>query len=248
MKTLREMMDLVETVQIDPFNLLTNQDLLSVSQALNSVVREESSDRDQTIDEIISKLSDTQKKLLKSKLDQEIKQRKANPASTQTIKPAKSSMLAKIIASIIIGGPILYATTKDENPTAQVQQIPKHKQVEVVKFNWRVGGFDNILMVDFEIKNNLSTPVKDIKIVCNSYAKSGTKIDSNVREIFDIIQPGQVLRIGNFNMGFINSQVHQVGCVVKDFQLVNKVNEDNENIDKASDDAIKRIEQLVQYK
>jgi hypothetical protein len=245
MKTLREYIDIVETAQRDPFDFLSNQDLLSMQQSLDSDIKETTpeqeqdqsrvvytlrqgervvpkSNRDQTIDDIVSKLTPDQKKELRSKLNKELKQRKENPQTAQEVKPVKSSMLSKVIGSILIGSAILYAMPDDpiSTPAAQTAPIPKHKQVEVVDFKWSRIPYGLTFDADFQIKNNLSVPVKDLKVRCDGYAESGTRIDRNIREIFRTIRPGETLVITDFNMGFLHSQVKTINCSIEDFQQI----------------------------
>ena len=77
-----------------------------------------------------------------------------------------------------------------------------------------------VLMVDFTITNNNSSPVKDIKVVCDGYAQSGTKIDKNKRTIYVKIPAKANYKVNNHNMGFISSDVSAIKCRVKDFSTV----------------------------
>jgi tetrahydromethanopterin S-methyltransferase subunit B len=221
MKTLREYIDIVETAQRDPFDFLSNQDLMSIKQSLDSDIRETMSDRDQTIDDIVNKLTPAQKNALRLQLNREFKQRKENPQKAQEVKPVKSSMLSKVIGSILIGSAILYAMPDNPTPptVTQAAPIPKNTQVQVIDFK-PIRVADNFLDVNLVIKNNLTTPVKDIKVRCDGFAKSGTRIDRNVRVIYDVISPGQTLTVNGFDMGFLKTQVEKLECYVEDFQQI----------------------------
>ena len=90
------------------------------------------------------------------------------------------------------------------------------RQVEIVKWSWSKGGFDNIMMASFRVKNGYSRPVKDLEITCVHSAPSGTIIDRNVRTIYEVIGPGKTRRFPETNMGFIHSQASSSSCTVTD--------------------------------
>ena len=92
-------------------------------------------------------------------------------------------------------------------------------QIKIANWSWRTIGFDNIMEADFTITNGSRYDIKDIRIRCNHYAKSGTKIDSNTRTIYDIIKAGETRRFTKFNMGFIHSQVDSSAASIQDFVI-----------------------------
>lgn len=86
-------------------------------------------------------------------------------------------------------------------------------------YKWSKGGFDNIMLVDFEFQNPTQHSVKDLTITCTHFGPSGTEIDSNTRTIYEII-PGQGRkRINDFNMGFIHTQARSTRCEIVDLEL-----------------------------
>lgn len=94
------------------------------------------------------------------------------------------------------------------------QERSPEKFVKIVKFSWTKEAFGNVMELDITLKNELPFAVKDIEIRCEHYAPSGTKIDSNERTIFEILQPGEKRSFQDFNMGFIHSQATSTGCGV----------------------------------
>lgn len=94
------------------------------------------------------------------------------------------------------------------------QRANPEKFVTIEQFSWSKGGFDNIMMVNFSIKNSLPWPVKDIDVRCDSNAPSGTAIDLNRRTIYERIEAKKAKRLTEFNMGFIHSQAKRSGCTV----------------------------------
>ena len=83
---------------------------------------------------------------------------------------------------------------------------------------WERGGFDLVMIADFKIKNNTDSAVKDIEITCKGFTESGTKIDSNTRTIYKIIQPGETLEIIDYNMGYLHTDVKSSGCYTVSFE------------------------------
>jgi hypothetical protein len=110
--------------------------------------------------------------------------------------------------------PISTAPSRGEIKRATIQNI-------TLDFNWKKDSFVSIMEADFVIKNDSDQAVKDIDIQCDHFAKSGTKIDSNNRTLYDIIPAKSSKRFANFNMGFIHDQAKTSTCYVKDLALVN---------------------------
>lgn len=106
--------------------------------------------------------------------------------------------------------PSQYSSSKHEEsvktPSPKDIALPL---VKITNFNWHKGGFDNIMIADFTIENNSKYDVKDLTIECVHFAKSGTKIDSNTRTIYDVIKAGKQKRFKKFNMGFVHDQAEK---------------------------------------
>ena len=66
-----------------------------------------------------------------------------------------------------------------------MRQNPK-KFVKITDFSWRKEGFNNIMILDLTVRNELPFSVKDVEITCEHSAPSGTKIDSNTRTIYEV--------------------------------------------------------------
>ena len=72
------------------------------------------------------------------------------------------------------------------------------------------------MVANFTIRNDSAYEIRDIEIVCDHYARSGTRIDRNERTIYDIVPAKRRRTFRNFNMGFIHSQVQKSGCRIAD--------------------------------
>lgn len=134
--------------------------------------------------------------------------------------PKRTSLAAWLLLGIIVLIGIGASNSTDASSSAPL--TPKEEaqsQVQLENFEWTTGGFGNVMMADFKIKNDSKYLVKDIEITCTHTAKSGTVIDSNKRVIYDSVEAGATKKIKDFNMGFINSQANQSSCEITDFQI-----------------------------
>lgn len=109
------------------------------------------------------------------------------------------------------------------NQTSTVSESPKDVALRSLKldFKWHLGGFENVMLADFTVSNPTAYPVKDIEITCNHTAKSGTKIDSNTRIIYDIVPANGKKTFKKFNMGWIHSQADSSSCRCTDLKIAN---------------------------
>ena len=72
----------------------------------------------------------------------------------------------------------------------------------------------------FTIKNDSDQDIKDIEIVCDDFAKSGTKIDDNKRTIYEIVKAHTTRKFPRFDMGFVHSQTASTSCRISDLSIV----------------------------
>lgn len=128
---------------------------------------------------------------------------------------------------IILGCLLLIGIINSPNDAPSKESIPisqKNTKGEIASkleldFSWRKVGFGSIMEADFKIINNSEEDVKDIDIQCNHYAKSGTKIDSNSRTIYEVIKANSKRSFNNFNMGFMHDQANSSSCHINNFSL-----------------------------
>jgi hypothetical protein len=88
-----------------------------------------------------------------------------------------------------------------------------------LSYTWEKGGFESVLLARFTVDNRSNHAVKDLRIVCEHFAASGTNIDSNRETVYQTFPAKKKTRTGEVNMGFIHSQVEKSGCVIDDFAL-----------------------------
>lgn len=122
-------------------------------------------------------------------------------------------------------GPSSGASTSGSPPSsgASSKRKPSSKEVALknvtLDFSWSKTGFDSVMEADFKITNNSRYQIKDIEISCVHFAKSGTRIDSNKRTIYDVVPAKSTKMFRKFNMGFIRSQVVKTGCTISDLKV-----------------------------
>lgn len=133
--------------------------------------------------------------------------------------PKKTSLVTWLFLILLI---VFGIGMVSDNSNSSVVATPKEEAKNLVKlesYEWSKGGFGNVLMADFKIKNDSQYTVKDFEITCIHYGKSGTEIDSNKKVIYESIEPSKTKKIKEFNMGFINTQANNSSCEITDFQI-----------------------------
>lgn len=90
--------------------------------------------------------------------------------------------------------------------------------VKLEDMNWRLGGFDTVMIASFKIKNDRKVWIKDIVVKCDVTAASGTVLDSPTKTVFQSIGPGQSVKIRDLSVGFVRdaSQAQSANCYVED--------------------------------
>lgn len=147
----------------------------------------------------------------------------------------------KKISMVHIGGGILIGifligwfnappkVRSSSNPPVSHKQTYQSSQTELKKiigskvnidYTWEKGGLGSIMEINFRLNNDSDYSIKDIEIHCDHFAKSGTKIDSNSRTVYDIVKPKSTQSFEKFNMGFIHDQANTTSCIMKDFSVV----------------------------
>lgn len=127
--------------------------------------------------------------------------------------PPKKTTLTTWFVTVIIGFIALGAILPDNTPSSSVPPLPRlESKTDIEKLSWRKGGFDNVAVVDFTIKNNNTTPIKDIEVACDAVAASGTALGTVRETIYETIAPQKTKRVRDLNMGFIHTQTKSIGC------------------------------------
>lgn len=112
------------------------------------------------------------------------------------------------------------ATGTSPPPASRLSPLEQAKaSTKLDSFKWKKVGGGSLMQGDFTISNSGVVAVKDIEIVCTHFGPSGTKIDSNKRTIFEIVEAGKTRTFKNFDMGFIHSQAASTGCVINNLGI-----------------------------
>jgi hypothetical protein len=109
------------------------------------------------------------------------------------------------------------ANTEAKRRWAVSDHRDQANNITIEKWSWHKGGFDNVMIATFTLRNTNDVAVKDIVISCEHLAPSGTTIDTSTRTVYEAIKPKASKTIKNFNMGLIHTQAARSSCVVKDF-------------------------------
>lgn len=85
-------------------------------------------------------------------------------------------------------------------------------QVQLSDVEWYKSAGGSIMMLSAVVTNSGPGPVKDITIECQHSSNSGTRIDSNIRTIYERYPAGVPTPITDFNMGFMHDQATRSTC------------------------------------
>lgn len=94
------------------------------------------------------------------------------------------------------------------------------ENTKITKWHLRKDDLGITVKGDFTVRNDGDIAIKDLDIYCQSYASSGTAIDSNKRTIYEIVPAHSTKMFRNFDMGFIHSQAHSNKCLITDLVVL----------------------------
>lgn len=109
-----------------------------------------------------------------------------------------------------------FARTPSVSLSRERTDSPRNQALSQVKlkFTWRRGGFGTAMIADFVITNPSPWRIKDMEVTCDHFGPSGTKIDSNVRTIYQTVEPGETKKVDEFNMGIMHAQATKSSCSI----------------------------------
>ena len=139
--------------------------------------------------------------------------------------PAKTSTATWLFVIILVLFMFVVPQNKDASKDGTSSYSPSAKEqisklVFLESFVPSKTGFGNVLESNFKIVNKSKYAIKDIQVLCEHYAKSGTKIDSNERTIYELLKANSTKNIKNFNMGFVHTQAVKTSCSITDFEIL----------------------------
>ncbi|BCG27550.1 hypothetical protein TUM18999_57410 [Pseudomonas tohonis] len=158
-------------------------------------------------------------------------------------RPANHLHPAYTLAVLLIGIPLFlwWKMNTPDDPGSTVQSPPEsHEAVQPaptpalpapspeVSARWKTKletkewhAEGAVLLVTLSVHNGADTGIKDLRISCDLYGASGTKIDASKATIFDIVKAGQTREFADFNMGFFHPQTDSLGCRITDLDVIN---------------------------
>lgn len=136
-------------------------------------------------------------------------------------QPKKMGVFAWI-AIIFVGFLVIGAVAGGGDGSSASEPSPKELALQNLGFDfeWGKTGFDSVMEINMTIKNNGTKDIKDLTVECVHSSNSGTVVDRNKREVYEVIKVGETKKINNFNMGFIHSQATSSGCSVVDLVVI----------------------------
>jgi zinc-ribbon domain len=144
---------------------------------------------------------------------------KKNPTGVRT-SPVALGCLALIGFVIVVG--VFSSSNSSTTSSSSTNSAPSVKEqvLDQVKLNftWSKSEF-GIMTANFTVRNPTQYRIKDLEITCTHYGPSGTRIDENVRKIYEVVSPKSTRHFNDFNMGFIHSQATSSNCRVTDLVI-----------------------------
>ena len=136
-------------------------------------------------------------------------------------QPKKMGIFAWI-AIIFVGMLVIGAIADGGDGSSVSEPSPKELALQNLGFDfeWGKAGFDSVMEINMTIKNNGTKDIKDLTVECVHSSNSGTVVDRNKREVYEVIKAGETKKINNFNMGFIHSQATSSSCSVVDLVVM----------------------------
>ncbi|EMV9185865.1 hypothetical protein AADU03_004751 [Escherichia coli] len=117
-------------------------------------------------------------------------------------------------------GPSTSSSSGTGSAAPQLSPLALAKEkTTLVNFDWAKSAGGALMRADFTIHNGGTIAVKDFEITCTHFGPSKTRIDSNTRTIYEVIEPGKTRTFKNFDMGFIHSQAVSTNCVITDLKI-----------------------------
>ncbi len=109
------------------------------------------------------------------------------------------------VFAILFFGKFVFDAVFDQTPSPE-------KRMSISLSNIERGGFGTVIIADVNIHNGNSKTVSDVKFTCYGYSKTGTKIDSNTRTIYEYVDSFGYKTINKFNLGYVHSDVNRFEC------------------------------------
>lgn len=113
-----------------------------------------------------------------------------------------------------------YARKRQEvaEKLATLEHLKEHPELgmAVEKVRPRRGGFGTVMLVDFTLRNDSLSDLKDFHITCVGKGRSGSNVDRNSIILYEYVSARRTRTIRDVNMGLINPQVVSTSCTVDD--------------------------------
>src|SRR5689334_14300460 len=141
---------------------------------------------------------------------------KKNPTGVRT-SPIALGCLALIGFVIVVG---LFSSSDSPTSTTARTRTGQEQVLDQVtlNFTWSKSEF-GIMTANVTVRNPTQYRIKDLEITCTHFAPSGTRIDENVRKIYEVVAPKSTRHFNDFNMGFIHSQATSSNCRITDLVI-----------------------------
>ena len=105
--------------------------------------------------------------------------------------------------------------TSAESSYAQPSPKEWAQNITVEDFTWELGGFNTVLILKtIRLKNRANVTLKDFRIVCETFAASGTRLSKVTHTLYETVGPLKTRTFRGVSMGLVNSQSKRGNCEV----------------------------------
>ena len=147
---------------------------------------------------------------------------KTCPKCGAKVRPKKKGLgtVAQVFILLVLIGVVVSVISESSSPGGGSSTPPKPKEpstedrLEFKLVNWQKGGFDNVMLLTFTVKNCNPYAIKDMLGGCDLFAPSGTRVSTVVRVVHEKVDPGKTRRFNTVNMGLIDSESSNANCSV----------------------------------
>lgn len=113
-----------------------------------------------------------------------------------------------------------YARKRQEvaEKLATLEHLKEHPELGMVveKVRPRRGGFGTVMLVDFTLRNESLSDLKDFHITCVGKGRSGSDVNRNSIILYEFVSARRTRTIRDVNMGLVNPQVASTTCTVEE--------------------------------
>lgn len=93
-------------------------------------------------------------------------------------------------------------------------------RVEIKNLDWSKSSYGASIGLSANIVNNSDDAIKDPVITCTFFTNSRTEVGKVTKTVFEIIEPGKIVRFKNLQFGSVDENASKGSCSIVDLKLM----------------------------